>query len=146
MKRWEYLMIHHSATKDGPTVSWGAIRKYHVRTRRWRAIGYHAGVELVGDAYEVLMGRPWWMNGAHCPGMNRKAFGLVLVGNFEDAAPARAQLKAAATFADIVCRLFEIPVEKIVRHDAFRQTSCPGKRFDIEAFRALVATKRAATT
>ncbi len=36
----------------------------------WRDIGYHLGIERVGDKYEVLPGRPECERDAHCAAYN----------------------------------------------------------------------------
>ena len=37
----DYILIHSSGTKDSETLSWGAIRQYHIFDNGWIAIGYH---------------------------------------------------------------------------------------------------------
>jgi N-acetylmuramoyl-L-alanine amidase len=132
------IILHHSGTADGPEISWAAIRKYHVESNLWLDIGYHAGVELIGTSYEVLMGRPWDRSGAHCIGQNNQSLGICLVGNFNLAAPPEAQFRVAARVVAMWCRMFEIPVTEIWRHGSFNDTSCPGDWFDLDQFKSMV--------
>lgn len=132
-------MVHHSATADGATFSWQAIRVHHVETNRWNAIGYHAGVELVGRRYEALIGRGLHVPAAACPqgGMNDLALHVCCVGNFDTHRPPAEQL---AVLLDVVVwpwmKLFGIPRENVIGHRDFnRSKSCPGSRFDLEELR-----------
>ena len=138
-----HVMLHHSLTKDSETVSWGAIRRYHTDTNGWAGIGYHAGVELVSSGgaatYEVLLGRPWTENGAHCPqeGMNRKALGICLVGNFDEMLVPRPQWEKAVELVRMLCAIYAIPTEHIVGHRDYNPIkTCPGEMFSVEALRA----------
>ena len=60
----------------------------------WKDIGYHFGVELVGPAYQVMLGRDLSTPGAHCKesSMNQLAIGVCCVGNFDLAPPSSTQL------------------------------------------------------
>lgn len=134
-------MLHHSLTRDGQTVSWGAIRRYHVETRGWRAIGYHYGAELVGDHYEVLMGRSELDPAAACPQeqMNTRALHICCVGNFDDAPPPSAMLEAVVGLAILPAMVeYGIPPEHIIGHrDMNPAKTCPGTRFDLEVVRRM---------
>jgi hypothetical protein len=138
---WRYLMLHHSLTADSETVSWSAIRRFHTNTLGWRDVGYHAGVEQVGSDYETLLGRPWNQIGAHCRqgGMNRQAFGLCLVGNFDELPPPPTQWLAAVRLARMLIGLFDVPVGNIVGHRDYAPKTCPRRAFDLDEFRSVVA-------
>ena len=142
MIKWSHIMLHHSLTEDGKTVSWQAIRRYHVETNKWSDIGYHYGIELINDQYEVLVGRPLDQEGAHCIYMNSKAIGICLVGNFDKAPVPRPQWTRAVTFVRSLMTQISIPVQNVVCHRDYAVKSCPGNHFDLNEFRQLLSWDR----
>jgi N-acetylmuramoyl-L-alanine amidase len=129
-----HIIIHHSLTRDSGTVSWGAIRKYHVETKGWNAIGYQLGLEMIGDHYEILMGRMLDEVGAHTIGMNTKSIGICVVGNFDEDELPREALEILLELCRSLMDIFEIPVEHVKRHSDYADKSCPGTRFPWERF------------
>ena len=126
------IIIHHSLTKDSGTVSWNAIRNYHINTRGWDDIGYHAGAEFLRDHHEALFGRPWHIPGAHCLGYNSNSLGFVFVGNYDNREPPDGILQTGAKVLKIWMDLFEIGMDKIFTHNYFNAAkSCPGSKFDM---------------
>lgn len=137
------IVLHHSLTKDSGTVSWGAIRKYHIETMHWTAIGYAAGLELVNDRYEILIGRMLNEQGAHTAGHNQDSLGICCVGNFDEIDVPKQQWDLAVRFATSLCDLFSIPTDEIYGHREFNPLkTCPGTHFDLNEFRILVEEKR----
>ena len=136
--KWEYIIIHHSLTRDDDKLSWGAIRDYH-KGKGWKDIGYHAGVEKIRGRYEVLLGRPWDRKGAHTKGYNDKAIGLCLVGDFDHRPPPCGQLVVAAELVKWWMRWFGVERENVKGHRDFtKYKSCPGNSFSMELFRKLL--------
>jgi N-acetylmuramoyl-L-alanine amidase len=135
MNKPTHIIIHHSLTRDSDAVSWGAIRWYHVERNGWRDIGYHFGIELVNGRYEVQIGRDESQSGAHCVGMNNKSIGICCVGNFDIAPPAARMLKKLRQLVGYLMRFHNIPIENVRGHQEYSHKSCPGKFFDMEAFR-----------
>ena len=157
-----HIVLHHSLTKDSETVSWGAIRRYHTSWKcngeiitqakarelmavgvkgvesPWRDIGYHFGIELIGNEYEVLLGRMPYETGAHCTqqGMNSKALGILFTGNFDLIKPPEAMWKKGLLVVAALCKAFKIPVDNIQGHRYYAgYKSCPGKLFDVDKFK-----------
>ena len=134
-------MLHHSLTRDGQTVGWGAIRRHHVETRGFHEIGYHYGVELVGDHYEVLMGRSELDPAVACPEgeMNARALHVCCVGNFDDASPPSAMLEAVVGLVILPAMVeYGLPPERIIGHRDIDPTgTCPGRHFDLEVVRRM---------
>lgn len=128
------IILHHSLTKDSNTVSWSAIRRYHVHQRGWIAIGYHFGIELVGNQYEVLIGRMPNVQGAHCRGRNSNTWGICFVGNFDKHPPDASVLMIGKNLIRGLMEIADIPKDGIHRHSDFSSTTCPGKLFPFEEF------------
>ena len=137
---WEYIILHHSLTKDGITVSWPAIRKYHVEQRGWRDIGYHFGVEMVTKrgAYEILVGRTLDKSGAHTKGMNTKAIGICCVGNYDLVKPEQAMLDKLVYLLKWLRKEYKIPAKNIKGHSDYASKSCPGELFKLDHVRSLL--------
>jgi N-acetylmuramoyl-L-alanine amidase len=137
-----HIIIHHSLTPDGQTVSWGAIEKYHKETQGWSDIGYHAGVELIGDSYYALIGRGVNESAAACKESHMNAVGLHVccVGNYDLISPAPEMIAVLLKRIILPWKAqFNIPVENIMGHRDFATyKSCPGKLFDLEMIRNLV--------
>lgn len=133
MMRPTYIILHHSLTKDSETVSWNAIRRYHVHRLGWKAIGYHFGIELVGDHYEILAGRMMNCPGAHCIGMNDKSLGICFVGNFDKEAPDNTMFMVGKNLIRALVEILDIPVKNIKMHRFYaRYKTCPGEKFPYE--------------
>ena len=161
------IVVHASGTADDGAVSWLAIRHYQMSWRvdrvivteeewcrrkaakqgsffetPWMDIGYHAGAEWIkaGDlmTVEVMMGRMWDIQGAHCLGHNHEALGFCFVGVYKVKSPHEQMLLAGAKVLRLWMKLFGIPKEKIFAHRQLEQTDCPGVAFDINHLLSMV--------
>lgn len=129
-----HIVIHASAGDDLAGYDWPGIRAYHL-SLGWRDIGYHGGVERVGDAYVLQVGRMWDDIGAHTIGENGRSLGFCFIGNFATTPPPRAMLETASTMLRYWQRLFHIDAARVQPHKFFNATSCPGAAFDMAALR-----------
>ncbi len=152
MRRIEYIVIHHTLTKDGKVVNWEAIRNYHKNERGWKDIGYHFGIEKIGKHYEILVGRGLDMPGAHAIGVNQNSIGIAIVGNFDQEIPDRILLEKTISFVRSLAHFFSIPAERIIGHrevhilaevglisEHYRTSgrkSCPGWNLSMNVVRA----------
>jgi N-acetylmuramoyl-L-alanine amidase len=134
-----HIIIHHSATADSGTVSWGAIEEYHTKTQGWADIGYHAGVELVNGKAYALIGRGLQYVAAATKESNMNTNGLhvCVVGDFDKVAPSEAVLKVLAErVVGPWMKQFKIPVANVKGHrDYTPSKTCPGTKFSLENFR-----------
>lgn len=143
-----HLIIHHTLTEDGDTLSWPAIRRTHLE-KGWVDIGYHWGVEWSDRGYntahyEILAGRPMLARAAGEPkwGMNRKGVHVAFVGNYDIMEPPMEMWRFAMPhLADIIDAL-DIPIENVLGHREISNVGsykqCPGAKWDMDKFRHLL--------
>jgi len=151
MNKPEYIIVHHSLTVDGPTLSWEAIRKYHIEKNGWYDIGYHKGVELVDKIVKVFQGRADNIPGAHCKElkMNIKSIGICVVGNYDLIEPSDEHLNVLRQLCQAYMVNYEIPIDNVLGHREVGMMagfdwrkgqfkSCPGKFFSMTNFRNML--------
>lgn len=136
------IIIHHSLTKDDKTVSWDSIRRYHLIDCGWKDIGYHYGIELVNDHYEIFKGRMDNEEGAHCRGFNEDSIGICVVGNYDLIPPSIMQMDMLRHLVISLMEIYGIKQENVLGHretyallGVAQEKSCPGNAFNMVEFR-----------
>jgi len=155
MTKYKYIIIHHSATKDGDVVDWQAIRRYHKSwayqgkiikeadarnliaegkeiKHPWRDTGYNFGVEKINGEIETLVGRPLTLVGAHTKGRNHDSIGICCVGNYDKDTPSPEMINALENLCIVLVDIFSISIQDIKGHRAFAAKSCPGINLDVQ--------------
>lgn len=144
---FKYIVLHHSLTTDGRVVDWSSIRKWHMGLIKGSPyhmsdVGYHLGVELVGQNVEVKIGRPLSMAGAHTIGFNDKAVGICILGSFDKNVPDSWHWMTSLYLIKRIRERINIPIENIIGHrESFVllkkpvEKTCPGLKFDMNLFR-----------
>ena len=125
------IIIHHSLTKDGKTESWASIKKYHMEEKGWDNIGYHLGLEYVGDKVMIIEGRPMNMQGGHCVGKNTW-LGICVVGNFDQEKCPSDKFESLVELVRALVGQYKFTKEQIQPHNKYAPKSCPGKLFQFQ--------------
>lgn len=147
LRDWKYLVLHHTASNSGDVES---IHESHLKNKDkngnpWLGIGYHF---VIGNGHGMDDGdiEPTFrwkqqMQGAHAgvADYNQHGVGIVLVGNFEDEAPTKAQLASVKRLVRVLAREYEIGTTHIVGHGDVKPTECPGSHFPLSDIRETVA-------
>lgn len=162
-------MLHHTWSPDA--ASWGgmrsmlAIQRYHIRDRKFSDIAANAYAAPDGTIYN---GRPlsagnyahaylddsrsWssvpWALRQLMDGdrgwLNKHAFGIETVGNFDSENPTRS--KAMSTALDVLALVhqqYNLPPERLFFHRHVAAKSCPGKLVDLDWARGELAARLA---
>lgn len=142
MRKWNYLVIHHTATDARQNVATidlmhekRGFARADPRTGRVWHIGYHYLLERDEAGHGHLKaGRPDHLDGAHTTGLNGKAIGLAVVGYFHPGHPISERMTAVLT-QDLLAAVahlvkkYGIPPDHISYHRDHKSTACPGAWF-----------------
>ena len=139
-KKWKHIIIHHSATDSGSAL--GFDRSHHARGFN-RGLGYNFVIangtaDKPDGQIEVS---PRWtkqQDGAHCKagGMNSKAIGICLVGNFNHEQVSKKQMDSLVYLVNRLRKYYNIPKNNILGHGQVKgaRTECPGSNFPWDKF------------
>jgi hypothetical protein len=119
------IVVHHSALplSDGPL----DIQWTHMFHKGYADIGYNFVIDHRGHIYE---GRSLGVRGAHTGGHNTGTVGIVLLGNFQEAEPTKAQLASLNLLSLHLAR--EYAITHLAGHRDFQPgvTVCPGQNLE----------------
>lgn len=136
---WYWIVIHHSATPSG---SEKIFDREH-RQKGWDECGYHFVIgNGTGSGNGQIEVGPRWPKqkyGAHAKTpdnqYNEHGIGICLVGNFEVDRPTPAQMASLNKLVMYLMTKYNIKVAGIKGHRETKSTECPGRNFNLIAFR-----------
>lgn len=133
--KWRYIVLHHTATEIGKA---RVINDCHLNRGFIYGLGYHFLIDngTLGKGDGQIEISPRWikqLDGAHCKagGMNHKAIGIALVGNFDEERPTEAQIHSLILLLKVLTEYYDIPPSHVVGHRDVpgAKTDCPGRFF-----------------
>lgn len=127
------MIVYHHTAEDNLTPQ--QINEMH-KERGWAGIGYHFYIRKHGKIYR---GRPENAVGSHASGVNDKAFGIALEGNFNYEQVTSRQMKSLIALSKYVMRKYNIMDLKM--HKDISNTECPGKNFPFNEIKAKLKNK-----
>lgn len=139
-----WVVLHHSGTSNQvKSKQLKAINKYHKSLWNFKSslgyyIGYHYFINRKG---KVTQTRADSDIGAHCyhHKMNYNSLGICLQGNFDIEKPEPKQIYALRDLLRRLVRQNSLNKNKIVFHNQYSNTACPGKNLDLNFIRSLVS-------
>jgi N-acetyl-anhydromuramyl-L-alanine amidase AmpD len=140
-RQWEYIVIHHSATRTGCADVFDAAHRARGMNN---GLAYHFVIDNGTDDKpdgHIETGARWTaqLHGGHCrqTRINELGIGICLVGDFSHDAPTPKQLESLVVLVRGLQEQFKIPDDHVLGHGEVlgEFSECPGKEFPWEEFR-----------
>lgn len=125
MRKVNKIIIHCTATPEGRDVSIDEVRRWHVKERGWRDVGYHFLIRLDGTVEE---GRPIEMTGAHTRGHNWDSIGIAYAGGMSKDMTEPKDTRTDEqkdSLVDLLCQLHDCYGGTVYGHRDFSAKACP---------------------
>ena len=125
MRALKRIILHCTATPESKHFDVDTIRRWHVKDRGWKDIGYHYVIYIDGSVHE---GRPIEQAGAHTSGHNADSIGITYVGGCDAKMKAKDTLNEAQETAmvNLIKALREEHGELSLHgHNEFAAKACP---------------------
>lgn len=133
--KWQYIVIHHSATKMGNA---RVFERYHKARGMQNGLAYHFVID--NGTYgkyngQLEIGNRWkkQSTGGHCRQyyVNQVGIGICLVGNFNKTRPTWRQMRTLISLVRELMNKYNIPIKNVVGHGKIKgeKSQCPGKYF-----------------
>ncbi len=138
---WEFIVIHHSATRTGDAEIFDAA---HRARGMINGLAYHFVIDNGSDGKPdgFIETGPRWvkqMHGGHCrqPYNNEHGIGICLVGNFTSDQPTQKQMDSLVTLIHGLQDQFHIADDHVFGHGEVvgEYSECPGRNFPWDELR-----------
>lgn len=140
-RTWEFIVIHHSATKTGNAEKFDAA---HRARGMINGLAYHFVIDNGTDDRpdgHIETGDRWktQLHGGHCRQgyINEHGIGICLVGDFTKEPPTSKQLDALVILIRGLQEQYKIPNDNVLGHGEVigEFSECPGKGFPWDELR-----------
>ncbi|HTL52337.1 MAG TPA: peptidoglycan recognition family protein [Planctomycetota bacterium] len=124
------ITLHHSGvlcdadSRDGVIQVLRGFRREHIQRFSAGDIGYHYIIDRQGNLWH---GRDLKYQGAHVKDHNEGNIGVMIMGNFEDQDPTRAQLDTANHVLPALMKRYKVELDHVRSHRELMPTECPGR-------------------
>ena len=126
-------IVLHTLAFDGEA-NIDRVRRWHL-DRGWKDVGYHWLIRRNGS---LEQGRAEDEEGAHAVKYNSRSVGIAFEGHGDHEMWTLPQVLTAVKLCDRISIQYGIPPHNILGHrETGAPKTCPGKKIDMDAFRAL---------
>jgi len=142
LRRWQYIVVHHSATDMGNART---FNNYHKNRRHMvNGLAYHFVITNGRSSPDgkLEIGDRWWkqLHGGHVKSdyYNNYGIGICLVGNFTRYLPTEKQFNTLVALVNVLQEMCSIPSSRVVGHGGIKKeyTACPGKIFPMRRLKS----------
>lgn len=135
MNKHTHINVHHSAGNNRQGIEEGveAINRAHkarfgegAKSSLGYYVGYHYVVDYLGKFKQTRLDTD---TGVHnnADGMNFKAIGICLLGNFQNEEPTKEHLETLSKLIREIANKYDIRRENVTMHRDHKATACPGE-------------------